>query len=85
MLMKLKVLSLALATGIVFGVAFFLATLITRFQGGGGHIYLMHKMCPCYCVSVGGSFLGLIYGFVYGFVLGGVLAWLYNKLGGAKA
>jgi hypothetical protein len=83
--MKLKVLSFGLATGIVLGVVFFLATLIINAQGGGGHMYLMHRMCPGYFVSVGGSFLGLIYGFIYGFVFSGVLAWLYNTLGGAKA
>jgi hypothetical protein len=85
MVMKLKVLSLALATGIVFGAACFLTTLIINVQGGGGHLYMMHRMWPGYFVSVGGSFLALIYGFVYGFIFGGVLAWLYNSIGGGKA
>jgi len=84
MLMKLKVLSFALATGIVFGVVLFLVTLMISLQGGGGHLYLMHRVCPGYMASVGGSFLGLIYGFIYGFVFAAVLAWLYNAIGGSK-
>jgi len=85
MLMKLKMLSFALATGIVSGVVFFLMSLVVKTQGGGGHLNLMHKMCPGYVVSGGGLFLGLAYGFIYGFVFGGVLAWLYNAIGGTKA
>lgn len=46
---------------------------------------MMHRMWPGYVVSVGGSFLALVYGFVYGFIFGGVLAWLYNSIGGGKA
>ena len=83
--MKLKVLSFALATGIVLGVVCFLTTLVIHAQGGGGHMYLMHRMWPGYFVSFWGSILGLIYGFIYGFVVGGVLAWLYNTLGGSRA
>jgi hypothetical protein len=85
MVMRLKVLSLALATGIVFGVGCFLTTLIINVQGGGGHLYMMHRMWPGYFVSVGGSILALVYGFIYGFIFGGVLAWLYNSIGGGKA
>ncbi|MCX5800596.1 MAG: hypothetical protein NTX17_04345 [Candidatus Eisenbacteria bacterium] len=82
--MKLKVLPFALAAGIVSGVACFLTTLFVHAQGGGGHMYLMHRMWPGYCVSVGGAFLGLVYGFVYGFAIAGVLVWLYNAMAGTK-
>ncbi|KPJ60501.1 MAG: hypothetical protein AMJ46_05675 [Latescibacteria bacterium DG_63] len=83
--MKLKALSFAVATGIVLALSFFVATLIVHLQGGGAHLNLMHRLCPGYCVSVGGCFLGLLYGFVYGFLFGGLLALLYNSMSGEKA
>jgi hypothetical protein len=83
--MRLKALSFAVATGITFGLSFFLVTLIVHVQGGGAHLNLVHRFCPCYCVSVGGCFLGLVYGFVYGFLFGGLLALLYNAMTREKA
>lgn len=82
--MQLKVTALALASGIVCGVVFFLATLIATAQHGGGHLYLMHNICPAYVPTIGGAFLGLIYGFVYGFIFAAVVARLYNLFARTK-
>jgi hypothetical protein len=83
--MRLKALSFALATGIVFAVSFFLLSLVVHLQGGGAHLNLVHRFCPGFCVSAGGCFLGLIYGFIYGFLGGGLLALVYNSMVRHKA
>ncbi|UCF77947.1 MAG: hypothetical protein JSW03_07480 [Candidatus Eiseniibacteriota bacterium] len=83
--MRLRALSFAVATGIVLAISFFLISLVVHLQGGGAHLNLMHRVCPCYCVSGAGCFLGLVYGFVYGFLGGGLLALVYNSMVREKA
>jgi hypothetical protein len=79
--MKLNVLSLAVALGVLFGLSFLIMSLIVLWQDGGAHMYLLRRVCPGYSVSVGGSFLALVYWFVYGFIGGAVLALVYNRVG----
>jgi len=76
--MKLKVLALGLALGIVWGVGIFLITLLTVLKGGGMHLALLSAVYFGYKVSWLGSIIGLCWGFVNGLVVGIVVAWIYN-------
>lgn len=77
--MKLNLKALGFAAGIIWGVAVFLLTLISIGSGyadkalkGVASIY------PGYSVTIGGSFIGLVYGFVDGFVTAVIFGLIYN-------
>ena len=77
--MKLNLLGLGFAAGIIWGLAVFLMTLVSMSSGyadkalkGVASIY------PGYSVSLGGSFIGLVYGFVDGFVCALIFGLIYN-------
>lgn len=77
--MKLNLKALGFAAGIIWGLAVFLLTLISMSSGyadkalkGVASIY------PGYSVSIGGSFIGLVYGFVDGFVTAVIFGLIYN-------
>lgn len=77
--MKLNLKALGFAAGIIWGVAVFLLTLVSIGSGyadkalkGVASIY------PGYSVSIGGSFIGLVYGFVDGFVTAVIFGLIYN-------
>jgi len=77
--MKLNLKALGFAAGIIWGVAVFLLTLISIGSGyadkalkGVASIY------PYYSVTLGGSFIGLVYGFVDGFVTAVIFGLIYN-------
>jgi hypothetical protein len=69
----------ALAGGVVWGLAVFLATLASLWHSGE-HIGILSHVYFGYKVSPLGSIIGLVYGFVTGLVGGSIFAWLYNKL-----
>lgn len=77
---KLNPLKLGLAGGVLWGVALFILTWISKYTG-----YAMFWLSqwmdvyPGFDLSVMGTFIGLIYGFVDGFVVLFVLSWLYNR------
>lgn len=78
--MKLDVKAVALAAGIVWGLALFLLTLWFLVNGYSGQ--LLNKLGGVYfgySVSIGGAFVGLIWGFLDGAIGGAVFGWLYNK------
>ncbi|MGB2698307.1 MAG: bacteriophage holin [Candidatus Zixiibacteriota bacterium] len=77
--MKLNLLGLGFAAGIIWGLAVFLMTLVSISSGyadkalkGVASIY------PGYSVSVSGSFIGLAYGFVDGFICALIFGLIYN-------
>lgn len=82
--MKLNILALALAVGIVWGIYLFLVGLAAAaglnlpwFNAG-----IVEKLSVVYfgySATVGGALLGLLYGFICGFVGTLPIAWLYNK------
>jgi len=83
--MKLSKRALALGTGILWGVAIFLATIYVMIKGGGNTLILLQQFFWGYSIGWGGAFLGLIYGFIYGFILAWIWGLLYNAfLGGKK-
>jgi hypothetical protein len=65
------------ATGLMFGTALFVATLVLVLKGGadkGAHLGRLSQVLPGYDVTVGGAFIGFVYFFVVGYALGRVLA-----------
>ena len=82
--MKFSKKGLALALGIVWGVAVFLITIYVLLKGGGHTLVLLQQFYWGYNISWGGAFLGLIYGFIDGFIFGWLLALLYNAFSGEK-
>src|SRR5258708_34874255 len=71
------------ATGVLFGLFLFAATLILVAKGGdriGPNLGLLGQFFKGYTVTLSGSFVGLFYGFVTGFALGWSVAFLSNLL-----
>jgi hypothetical protein len=86
--MKLSVKGLALASGILWGVAMLgmgLANLIWS-SYGQQFLQLMASVYPGYHAtrSVGEVIVGTLYGVVDGFIGGAVFAWLYNQFVGSR-
>jgi len=82
--MRLDVKAFALACGILWGAAIFLATLWLMAFGFEGQ--LMSQLDHFYfgfSLSFLGAVIGGVWGFLDGAIGGALLAWLYNKL--AKA
>ena len=70
-------------TGIVAGLALFIATNWLVLKGGdvvGPHLSLLSQFFPGYRVTFAGSLVGFAYAFVCGFVVGYFVASLYNWL-----
>ena len=67
--------------GLVFGLAIFVATLWLVIKGGpviGPNLSLLGQFFIGYTVTIGGSFVGLLYGFIIGFIFGYFIAAVYN-------
>jgi hypothetical protein len=79
--MKLSVLGLGIAMGLLWGLLLMVWTLLALYMPEAG-ITLLASFTGYlgYSVSVPGAFLALAYGFVEGFVGGSLLAVFYNLL-----
>lgn len=73
-------LRLAVAGGLVWGLALFFLTLIAAGTGYGADFLNIFSFYPGYEISFWGSPVGFIWGFVDGFIMLGLLAWFYNHL-----
>ena len=82
--MKLSKKAFALASGILWAICIFLATIYVMLKGGGHTIVLLQQFFWGYNISWGGAFLGLIYGFIYGFVYGWLFVLFYNAFAEEK-
>ena len=72
---------LGLSGGILWGLGLFVFTLISYSTGyAEGFLQLFTFLYPGFSITVGGSFVGLIYGFVDAFIGLYLLALLYNWL-----
>ncbi|MHC4106927.1 MAG: bacteriophage holin [Planctomycetota bacterium] len=90
--MKLNVMALGLASGLIWGLGLFVITWwIIAFEGEAAaqretFIGLVYRG---YSISATGSFIGLAWGFLDAFVGGIIFAWLYNvlaaRIGGGKS
>jgi hypothetical protein len=74
----------ALANGILWAIAIFVATIYVLVKGGGNTVILLQQFFWGYNISFGGAILGLIYGFVWGFIYGWIFGFLYNRFAGKK-
>jgi hypothetical protein len=84
--MKIRPLALGVALGLVWGVSLLVTTLVSARTGYAREFLavMAGSIYPGYAISPAGSLLGLLYGFVDGLVGGAVLAWIYNRLAGAR-
>jgi len=79
--MKFNVKAFALTTGIFWGIGLFLITWwIIILDGATGETTLIGYVYRGYCISIGGSFIGLAWGFFDGLIGGAIFAWLYNLI-----
>jgi len=76
--MKLHNTALGLASGILWGICIFIATLWVMLKGGGTTLVLLEQFYIGYSISWLGAFIGLFYGFIGGFIGGWLLACFYN-------
>jgi hypothetical protein len=81
--MKFSVKGLALASGILWGVAMLGMGLANLIWANYGQLFLqtMASAYPGYHAtrSIAEVIVGTLYGFVDGFIAGAVFAWLYNQ------
>ena len=87
--MRLSIKGLALASGILWGMAMLgmgLANLIWA-NYGQQFLQMMASAYPGYHAtrSIAEVIVGTLYGFVDGFIAGAVFAWLYNQFAKASA
>jgi len=69
------------ATGSLFGIGLFAATIFLVIKGGqrvGEHLGLLSVLFPGYSVTIGGAFVGFVYAFVIGYALGRTIGTVYN-------
>ena len=80
--MKLNVLALGLACGLIWGLGLFIITWwIIAFDGQQpGETLVLGRIYRGYELTTMGSLLGLVWGFFDGLVGGMIFAWLYNLL-----
>ncbi len=78
---KLDARRFGLAGGILWGVILFLTTLFSLPTNYAvDFLEIIVSVYPGYTISLGGSFVGLIYGFIDASIAGFIFAWLYNWL-----
>jgi len=72
-----------IATGLLFGLGLFIATLVLVIKGGpnpGPHLSLLRIYFPGYRVTFLGAIVGFVYAFVVGYALGRLIGTVYNRL-----
>ncbi|GBC83244.1 hypothetical protein HRbin10_02389 [bacterium HR10] len=83
--MWLHVRAFGLAVGIVWGLVILGVSLLVTLKGTGGeHLSRLGLLYPGYRVTYLGSVIGFVWSVIYGFVAGALLAWVYNRLSGAR-
>ena len=76
-----------IVTGLVAGLALFIATNWLVLKGGklvGKHLSLLGQFFIGYHVTFLGSLVGFAYAFVCGFVVGYCVAWIYNWIADSR-
>jgi hypothetical protein len=86
-LLRLNAMVQGFVTGIVAGLAVFIATNWLILKGGdvvGPHLSLLSQFFLGYRVTFLGSLIGFAYAFVVGFLLGYLVARIYNWIAGLR-
>lgn len=86
-LLRLNAITQGIVTGIVAGLAVFIATNWLVLKGGrvvGPHLSLLGQFFIGYRVTFVGSLIGFAYAFVCGFVAGYLVSSLYNWIVGLR-
>ncbi|MGA2589619.1 MAG: hypothetical protein ABSH32_06870 [Bryobacteraceae bacterium] len=76
--MQLNAKRFALASGVLWGLALFVITLVAASRGVGEHIRHLNTVYPGYAVSYFGSAIGFVYGFLTGAIAGFLFSVVYN-------
>jgi hypothetical protein len=82
-ILRLDALAQGFTTGVVTGLALFVATNVLVLKGGdplGPHLSLLGQYFPGYTVSFVGSLIGLAWGFAAGFAAGYLVSRIYNAV-----
>ena len=82
--MALNAKGFGLASGVLWGLAIFVITLVAAGRGIGNNLSHLSAIFIGYQVTYIGSVIGLIYGFVAGLIFGWLFALVYNGFGGTK-
>jgi hypothetical protein len=83
--MKLDVMRLGLAIGIVWGAGVLLLGLMAAVWGWGATlVQVFGSLYLGFAPTFAGSLLGAAWGFADGFIGGALIAWLYNILPGPR-
>ena len=80
---RMDKLAFGIASGVVSGLLFFIATMWLVIKGGdvvGPNLQFLSQYFLGYTVTVKGAFIALAYGFFWGFLFGGLFAYLRNLL-----
>src|SRR5437867_650882 len=80
-MVRLNATAQGVVTGIMAGIAIFVATNWLVLKGGdviGPHLALLGQFFIGYRVTFGGSLIGAAYGFLCGFAIGAFVAKMYN-------
>jgi hypothetical protein len=77
--MKLRVRAFGLAGGVLLGLAYCIAMILSLAVGTGQSIVALKLVLPFFERSFFGVVYGLVGGFIEGFLVGAFFAWLYNK------
>ena len=77
--MTLNTKGFAIASGVLWGLALFVITLVAAARGIGNNLSHISAIFIGYDVTYLGSVIGLIYGLVAGLVAGSIFALIYNR------
>ena len=80
---RLNAVTVGLVTGLMAGLAVFVATNWLILKGGrvvGPHLALLGQFFIGYRVTFAGSLIGFLWAFVVGFLVGAAVVWIYNRL-----
>jgi hypothetical protein len=80
---RLNAVVTGLVTGLLAGLALFVATNWLVLKGGpvvGPHLALLGQYFIGYRVSFVGSLVGFVWAFAVGFLAGAAVVWIYNRL-----
>jgi hypothetical protein len=80
---RLNAVIVGLVTGLMAGLAVFVATNWLILKGGrvvGPHLALLGQFFIGYRVTFLGSLIGFVWAFAVGFLVGAAVVWIYNRL-----